>query len=92
MDIGRAINCNTIHCEFVISLPFNICSAPRALSRGLINTIVSIALILQLRPSGDDFQVGSRQQIVKANNLREEIFIRAQGRQISGCGGCLADY
>ena len=83
VDIGRAINCNTIHCEFVISLPFNICSAPRALSRDLINTIVSVALILQLRPSGDDFQdfqVGSRQQIVKANNLREEIFIRAQGR------------
>ena len=80
VDIDRAINCNTIHCEFVISLPFNICSAPRALSRDLINTIVSVALILQLRPSGDDFQVGSRQQIVKANYLREEIFIRAQVR------------
>ena len=45
-----------IHYEFVIHLPFNICSDTRALSRVLINTIVFIALIRQVRPA-DDFHL-----------------------------------
>ena len=43
----------SIHYEFVIHLPFNICSDTRALSRVLINTIVFIALIRQVRPAYD---------------------------------------
>ena len=55
-----------IHYEFVIHLPFNICSDTRALSRVLINTIVFIALIRQVRPA-DDFH--SAQSMPAANLL-----------------------